>query len=112
MKITAVTGDGRTVEVFSAPGSNGVNRLMSAGQVERLDDSSRITWTGNGVSVPVEMRIVRRAGEAAQGGGDWQRGLQLPERVAGGEPAAPAVPAAAPPATPAPAPAPAAGGAR
>ena len=109
VKITAVTGDGRTVEVFSAPGANGFNRLMAEGEYERLDDSSRITWNGNGVGVTVEMRIVRRAGSGgAEGGGDWQRGLQLPERVAGGTPAAPA-PAATPAA---PAAAPANGGAR
>jgi len=95
VKITAVTGDGRLVEVFSAPGANGFNRLMAEGQYERLDDSSRITWTGSGIGVTVEMRIVRRAGGGDEGGGDWQRGLQLPERVAGGTPAAaPVAPAA------------------
>jgi type VI secretion system protein ImpL len=51
------------------------------------------------VAVTVEMRIVRRAGSGSEGGGDWQRGLQLPERVAGGTPAAPApAPAATAPA--------------
>lgn len=90
VKITALTGDGRTVEVFNAPGANGFKRLMSEGKYERLDDSSRITWENQGVAVTVEMRIVRRAG-AGSDGGDWQRGLQLPETVAGGTP----VPAAA-----------------
>lgn len=69
---------------------------MAEGEYERLDDSSRITWNGNGVAVTVEMRIVRRAGSGSEGGGDWQRGLQLPERVAGGTPAAPAPAATAP----------------
>jgi type VI secretion system protein ImpL len=87
VKISAVTGDGRTVEVFNAPGTNGFKRLMSEGKYERLDDSSRITWESDGVAVTVEMRIVRRAG-AGTDGGDWQRGLQLPETVAGGMPAA------------------------
>lgn len=86
-KITAVTSDGRTVEVFSAPGSNGFDRLMSSGTFEKLDGSTRVTWNGSGVSVAVEMRVVRRAG-AGSDGSDWQRGLQLPVTVAGGVPAA------------------------
>ncbi|MCD9087059.1 type VI secretion system membrane subunit TssM [Stenotrophomonas sp. SY1] len=100
VKISAVTGDGRAVEVFNAPGTNGFKRLMSEGKYERMDDSSRITWENDGVAVTVEMRIVRRAG-AGSDGGDWQRGQQLPETVAGGAPVAqqpqaqPAVSAAA-----------------
>ena len=107
VKITAVASDGRTVEVFNAPGSNGFTRLMREGSFERLEGgSSRVTWKADNVEVTVEMRVVRRAGESS-GGGDWQRGAQLPARVAGG--AAPATAAPAAPGTaPAPAPAPAA----
>ncbi|GAB3052546.1 type VI secretion system membrane subunit TssM [Stenotrophomonas tumulicola] len=94
-KINAVTSDGRTVEVFNAPGGNGFTRLMTEGSYENLDEGSRITWSAQGVAVSVEMRIVRRPGAAAEGG-DWQRGLQLPETVAG----APATPAAPAPAAP------------
>lgn len=93
-KITAVTSDGRSLEVFNAPGSNGFTRLMTEGSYENLDEGSRITWSNQGVAVSVEMRIVRRPGAAADGG-DWQRGLQLPETVAGAP--APA-PGAVPPA--------------
>ena len=96
-KITAVTSDGRTVEVFNAPGGNGFTRLMTEGSYENLDEGSRITWSAQGVAVSVEMRIVRRPGAAAEGG-DWQRGLQLPATVAGA-PAAPAGSTAAAPAT-------------
>lgn len=90
-RISAVTSDGRTVDVFNAPGSNGFDRLMSSGEFEKLDGSTRITWSEGGISVAVEMRIVRRAGSNAAsstGGGDWQRGLQLPATVAGGTPIA------------------------
>ncbi|WP_022974751.1 ImcF-related family protein, partial [Xanthomonas maliensis] len=94
-KITAVTSDGRTVEILNAPGAQGFTRLMSAAQAERLDDSSRMTWSDQGVVVTVEMRMVQRAG-AASGNNDasWQRGLQLPATVAGGQPVA--APSAAP----------------
>lgn len=89
-KVTAVAPDGRTVEVFNAAGANGFSRLMKEGQYEHLDGgSSRITWSADGVAVTVEMRVVRRAGAAADGG-DWQRGLQLPQTVAGSGPVAPA----------------------
>jgi type VI secretion system protein ImpL len=111
VKITAVASDGRTVEVFNAPGSNGFTRLMREGSFERLEGgSSRVTWKADNVEVTVEMRVVRRAGESS-GGGDWQRGAQLPARVAGGAApatAAPAAPGTAPATAPAPAAAPAA----
>ncbi|MGH8055392.1 MAG: type VI secretion IcmF C-terminal domain-containing protein [Stenotrophomonas sp.] len=92
VRITAVTGDGRTLEIFNAPGTNGFKRLMAEGSYERVGDSSRITWAAEGVGVTVEMRIVRRAG-AGSDGSDWQKGLQLPERVAGSAPVAAASPA-------------------
>jgi type VI secretion system protein ImpL len=96
VKITAVSPDGRTVDVFSAPGSNGFSRLMKEGRFEPVDGGgSRVTWKADDVEVTVEMRVVRRAGEGG-GGDDWQRGAQLPERVAGGAAAA-VVPAAAQP---------------
>jgi type VI secretion system protein ImpL len=78
-RITAVTGDGRTVEVYSAPGSGGFSRMMDEGRYE----GDQITWTRDGITVPVQMRIVRRAGTATRGN-DWQKGLQLPATVAGG----------------------------
>ncbi|MFC7520965.1 type VI secretion IcmF C-terminal domain-containing protein [Xanthomonas populi] len=82
-KITAVTSDGRSVEVFNAPGENGLTRLIKEATQESLEDGiTRLTWSDQGVSISLQMRVVQRAGKAT-GGGDWQRGLQLPATVAG-----------------------------
>lgn len=86
-KVTAVTGDGRTVEVLDAPGANGFARMMQMAQVQQREDSSTLTWSAQNVSVTVEMRTQGQAG----GGGDWQRGLRLPAAVAGQVAAAPTV---------------------
>ena len=85
--ITAVTGDGRTVDVLDAPGVNGFARMMQAARVQQRDDSSTLTWSAHNVSVTVDMRTQGQVG----GGGDWQRGLRLPETVAGRATGAPAV---------------------
>ena len=86
-RITAVTGDGRTVEVLDAPGANGFARMMQLAQVQQREDSSTLTWSAQNVSVTVDMRTQGQAG----GGGDWQRGLRLPATVAGQAAAAPAM---------------------
>ena len=78
-KITAVTSDGRTVDVLDAPGANGFARMMQVAQVQQRDDSSTLTWSAQNVSVTIEMRTQGQSG----GGGDWQRGLRLPATVAG-----------------------------
>ncbi|WP_149193184.1 type VI secretion system membrane subunit TssM [Luteimonas suaedae] len=87
VKLSAVTSDGRTVELVNAPGGNGLARMMELATAEHRPDSSTLTWAQDGVSVSVVMKITRRPG-AGGDGGDWQRGLQLPATVAGGAPAA------------------------
>lgn len=82
-KLVAVASDGRQVELANAPGGNGLARLMGVATQENRDDSSTLTWTKDGVSVSVLMKIVRRSGSGTGGSGDWQRGLQLPATVAG-----------------------------
>ena len=78
-RITAVTSDGRTVEVLDAPGANGFARMMQMAQVQQREDSSTLTWSAQNVSVTIDMRTQGQSG----GGGDWQRGLRLPPTVAG-----------------------------
>lgn len=84
-RITAVASDGRTVEVFAASGSNAFTRMMESGEYE---GERGVVWKRDGIAVPVEMRIVRRAGTASEGSA-WQKGLQLPATVAGTPAAAP-----------------------
>ncbi len=78
-KISAVTSDGRTVDVLDAPGANGFARMMQVAQVQQREDSSTLTWSAQNVTVTIDMRTQGQTG----GGGDWQRGLRLPETVAG-----------------------------
>ncbi|KLJ02880.1 type VI secretion system membrane subunit TssM [Luteimonas sp. FCS-9] len=81
-RLLAVAGDGRTVEVFNMPGGNGFARMMGEAKIENRGDNSLLTWTRDGITVSMMMRIIRRPG-ASGGGNDWQRGLQLPALVAG-----------------------------
>lgn len=96
-KITAVTSDGRTVDIVDAPGSNGLARMIAAASNERRADSSLLTWSKDGVSISVELRVNNQA-QSSGSGGDWKRGLALPATVAGAVPSADrtAAPAAAP----------------
>lgn len=81
-KISAVTSDGRTVDIVDAPGANGFARMMQLAQVQQREDSSTLTWTVQNVAVTVDMRTQGNSG----GGGDWQRGLRLPAVVVGQAP--------------------------
>ena len=83
-KITAVTSDGRSVDVVDAPGANGFARMMQMAQVQQREDSSTLTWNVQNVSVTLDMRTQGHSG----GGGDWQRGLRLPAVVVGQQAAA------------------------
>ncbi|MFT4249231.1 MAG: type VI secretion system membrane subunit TssM [Pseudomonas sp.] len=92
-RITAVTSDGRTVQVLNEPGRQGLSKLLEAAKKNQIGDSLfEMTWEGEGVSVPVQMQIVQRPQDNSAGNADWQRGLQLPATVAGA-PAPAATPA-------------------
>jgi type VI secretion system protein ImpL len=108
-RITGVTLDGRTVEVLSAPGRFGLEKMFELAQRKRLPDgASELTWTGNGQSVTVHLRVISSPGAVAaadtnKGSGSSAsppsptntglRGLTLPEVVAGAE--GPVIPGAA-----------------
>lgn len=91
-RITAVTNDGRTVEVFNEPGRFGLERLFAAARKSKTADGhNELTWTRDGVSVMVQLRIISQPGASAQASGAGQTrasgglvGLSLPAQVAGG----------------------------
>lgn len=109
-RVSAVTFDGRTVELFNQPGQFGLQRLFEAAQRKRKDGGVfELRWSAAGVSVAVDLKIVSspQSGAAAQARPQGFRGLRLPPAIAGrSQEAAPAMPAG-PGAAPAPAPAPA-----
>ncbi len=92
VRISGVTADGRTVEVFSAAGSYGFERLIDAAKVKKFPNGVReLSWGTGAQAVTVQYRAVTAPGPAtATAGGahaasSGRRGLQLPDLVAGGD---------------------------
>jgi type VI secretion system protein ImpL len=104
-RISGVTADGRTVEVFSAPGGYGFERLIDAADVKKLPDGIRtLRWGAGDQAVTVQYRAVTSPGPAvapaaasgsAPSGAAGLRGLKLPDLVAGAEAAPPSAVATA-----------------
>lgn len=90
VQISAVTGDGRTVEVFNAAGDNATSAMFDAAEKSSLGRQHyRLAWRRDGAAVEVELRIVSTVQPNA--GTSDSLGLKLPVVVAG----ASAAPAAA-----------------
>ncbi|KIQ98033.1 type VI secretion system membrane subunit TssM [Lysobacter sp. A03] len=82
VQIHAVTGDGRTVEVFNAPGDNATSAMFDAAEKTSLGRQHyRLGWNRDGARVEVELRIVSTV-ESNAGAND-SLGLKLPAVVAG-----------------------------
>lgn len=85
-RVSAVTFDGRTVELFNQPGQFGLQRLFEAAQRKRKDNGVfELRWTAQNVSVAVDLKIV--SSPQSTGGGQSQaqgfRGLRLPPAIVG-----------------------------
>ncbi len=93
VRISGVTADGRTVEVFSSPGAFGFERLVDAAKVKKFANGVReLTWGEGAQAISVQYRAITTPGPAtaaaATGSGASQaglRGLKLPELVAGAD---------------------------
>lgn len=86
VRISAITNDGRTVEVFNEPGAFGLERLFSQAKRERTPDgNNQLSWSKDGHTVTIWLRVISQPG--AQGGSGRGRsgllGLQLPTRAVG-----------------------------
>ncbi|MEO7493501.1 MAG: type VI secretion system membrane subunit TssM [Massilia sp.] len=87
-KITVVTLDGRTVELFNEAGQFGLKRMLDSAVRKRKDGGVfELRWASGNVSVAVELKIVSSA-EAGQGAqaspqGQGFRGLRLPQAIVG-----------------------------
>ncbi|MEO5794775.1 MAG: type VI secretion system membrane subunit TssM [Rhodoferax sp.] len=102
-KITAVTFDGRTVEVANQPGRFGLERLINSASRKRKDGGVfELSWNNAGVTVAVDLKIISSAqvsgSTSDKGSTPTLRGMKLPETIAGGAALAadpiPAAPAA------------------
>ena len=85
-KISAVTFDGRTVDLFNEPGQFGLQKMIEAAAKKRLDASTHeLRWSAGNVSVAVNLKRVSSTEATA---GDAQasqgfRGLRLPDAIVG-----------------------------
>jgi type VI secretion system protein ImpL len=91
-KVSAVTFDGRTMELFNVPGEQGLAKLMAAAATKRLESGlGELRWTSGSTTVGVTLKVVSDA--ASTGGVQASRGfsgLRLPDSVVGHAAAAPA----------------------
>jgi len=95
VRISTLTTDGRTVEVFSAVGADATAQMFAAAQREDLGPQHyRLGWTRGGATVALELRIISVVQPNATA--DDVRGLQLPAQVAGAAPAPTATASAGP----------------
>jgi type VI secretion system protein ImpL len=84
-KVSAVTFDGRTVELFNEPGEYGLTKLIAAAAQKKLDGGLyELRWSAGNVSVAVNLKKV----STAESGGGVQAsrgfaGLRLPDSVVG-----------------------------
>ncbi|WP_426114709.1 type VI secretion system membrane subunit TssM [Massilia sp. PWRC2] len=93
-RVSAITVDGRTVELFSDSSDQGLKKLIdTAARKKKEGGVFELRWTSGLVSVTVELKIVSAGDPAgAPGPGQGFRGMRLPTTIAGHE--APAIPAA------------------
>lgn len=87
-RVTAVTYEGRSIEVTNSPGRYGLEKLISSAQRSRKPDGSfLLSWTESTVTVSVHLRIISSPSSAAPAAGGQTnaglRGVVLPPRVAG-----------------------------
>ncbi|QNA99653.1 type VI secretion system membrane subunit TssM [Massilia sp. Se16.2.3] len=92
-RISAVTFDGRTVELFNEPGQFGMRRMIEAASQKRKSaDVVELRWNGPNVSVAVDLRLVSSAETASSSsGGKGFRGMRLPPAIVGRAAAYPTV---------------------
>jgi len=86
-RVSAVTFDGRTVELFNEPGEYGLSKLIAAAARKKLEAGvHELRWTSGSTTVAVTLKLVSSPG--SNGGGDAQasrgfNGLRLPDSVVG-----------------------------
>lgn len=97
-RISAVTFDGRTVEIFNEPGQFGLQRMIAAAQRKRKDNQwFELRWAAGNVAVTVDLKITSSPEASGSDSGTQGKGfvgLRLPETIVGRPAAMPAMAAA------------------
>jgi type VI secretion system protein ImpL len=83
-RISAVTADGRTVELFSEPSDQGLKRMIdSAVRKKKEGGVFELHWSSGPVTVALDLKIVSNADAAAAAQSQGFRGLRLPQTIVG-----------------------------
>jgi type VI secretion system protein ImpL len=84
-RVSAVTFDGRTVELFNVPGELGLRKLFEAAVQKKLESSvHELSWSSGNVSVAVRLKQISSPGSSADPQASrGYNGLRLPETVVG-----------------------------
>jgi type VI secretion system protein ImpL len=93
-RISAVTFDGRTIELFNEPGQFGLERMVNAATRKRKsDDVFELRWSANNIAVAINLK--KTSSPDTNGGAGAQsrgfQGLRLPEVIVGHGAPAPTV---------------------
>ncbi len=91
-RVTAVTYDGRVIEITNQPGRYGLEKLINSAQrTKKPEGVFELSWSNGGQAVAVDLRIVSSTQapttQADAGGAPTRQsllGLKLPATVAGG----------------------------
>ncbi|RJG11792.1 type VI secretion system membrane subunit TssM [Massilia cavernae] len=85
-RITAITFDGRTVELFNEPGQSGLKRMIVAASRKKKDGGvHELRWASGSVAVSVDLKITSSAAATASGdpSGRGFHGMRLPVTIVG-----------------------------
>jgi type VI secretion system protein ImpL len=88
VRISAVTFDGRTVELFNAAGEFALQKMVSsASRKKKPGGVSELSWAANNVTVTINLRLTSSPdtngnGDTTQQGRGF-KGLRLPETIVG-----------------------------
>jgi type VI secretion system protein ImpL len=97
-KVSAITFEGRTVELFNEPGEYGLTKLIESAAKKKVEGGLyELRWTAGSVAVAVTLK---RVSSSSSNGGEAQAsrgfsGLRLPETVVGRAPSPASSPTAA-----------------
>lgn len=88
VRISAVTFDGRTVELFNEAGQFGLKRMIDAAARKRKEGGVfELRWANGNVSVAVDLKITSSASTSGNGDASSQgrgfQGMRLPEAIVG-----------------------------
>jgi type VI secretion system protein ImpL len=91
-RISAVTTDGKSLEIANFPGQFGLEKLINTAQRRKLDNGSFVmSWTMENHTVSLNFKLISDArtgtGANSSGAENTLRGLALPAVIAGADPA-------------------------